>query len=367
MVRFAPLAALALAVAPAARAADLKDPKDIPPEPGVYWETSVEIEMPGLPFAIPPQKSKACLPKKGQDEQPPAQGNKDQKCQMTDMKKSGSRMTWKMKCEDGSTGEGDITWEKDSYAGTMSMRQKGRDMNMKMSGKKLGGDCDASEMKRQVATMKKQADDRKQDMARQQAQQCDEAAETAKLSLFESPVAKIPPLCPDTSKLCAKLETRKGLLLLKTREQPPDAREKAEKLCKKDYDPVVEKYCSSAEKEHAQGKTWDADTVEFVFGYCKALSKALSKKECAGRSYTAMPPAQRAFCVGLAEGRIASSGDNSGTGKAQATKRAQRATASDDEDAPKKVEKKRSAGADDEEEAPKADMKSKIMKGLLPF
>jgi hypothetical protein len=342
MVRFAPLAALALSLAPAARAAD------IPPEPGVYWETSAEMQMTGMPFAIPPQKSKVCLPKKGTDEQPPAQGGKDQKCKITDMKKSGSRMTWKMKCEDGSSGEGDITWAKDSYTGTMVMRQKGHDMNVKMSGKKLGGDCDAAEVKRQVAGMKQQIDDQQKDAARQLAEQCEEASDTMKLSMFEPPMERFPAQCKDTSKLCANLPTRKGLLLLKTRGQPADARERAEKLCKKDLEPVVEKFCSSAEKEHAQGKTWDADTLEFVFGYCQALAKALSKKECAGRKYTAMPPAQRDFCVGLAMGRIATDED---AGAPKAKKKAEKKAASDDEETPK----------------PQEDMKSKIMKGLLPF
>jgi hypothetical protein len=342
MVRFAPLAALALALAPAARAAD------IPPEPGVYWESTVEMQMTGMPFAIPPQKSKVCLPKKGADEQPPAKN--DGKCKITDMKKSGSHMTWKMKCEDGTTGEADITWEKDAYAGTMVMRTKGRDMTTKMSGKKIGGDCDAAEMKRQVANLKQQIDDQKKDADRQQAEQCAEASDTMKVSMFEPPMEKLPAACKDSSKFCANLQTRKGLLLLKANGGSPDAREKAEKICKKELDPVVEKFCSSAEKEHAQGKTWDADTLEFVFGYCKTLAKALSKKECAGRKYTAMPPAQRDFCVGLATGRIASDED-AGAPKAKAKKKAEKKAASDDEDAPK----------------PQEDMKSKIMKGLLPF
>jgi hypothetical protein len=57
-----------------------------------------------------------------------------------------------------------------------------------------------------------------------------------------------------------------------------------------------------------------------------------------------MPPAQRDFCVGLAMGRIATDED---AGAPKAKKKA----ASDDEETPK----------------PQEDMKSKIMKGLLPF
>jgi hypothetical protein len=351
MVRFAPLAAVAslsLAAAPVARAAELKDPKDIPPEPGVYWEQQVELQMEGMPFAIPPQKSKVCLPTKGTDEQPPASGDKKQKCKVTDMKKSGTRMTWKMKCEDGSDGEGDITWEKDSYKGTMVMRTQGREMNMKMAGKKVGGDCDAAEVKRQVATMKKQVDDAKQDAAKQQAEQCEDAAASAKLPLFVSPMAMIPVQCKDPAKLCANLDTKKGLVLLKSNGQYPDAREKAEKLCKKGFDPFIERTCTAAENDHAKGKAWDADTFPFVAAYCPALVKSLSKKECSGRSFTSMPPEQRDFCVSLTAGKLAS-GEDSG-GKAKATKKA-RKPAADEEAA----------------EQPQEDLKSKMMKKFLPF
>ncbi len=349
MVRTAPLAALAslTLAAGSARAAELKDPKDIPPEAGVYWEQQVEMQMGG--FAMPAQKQKVCLPKKGADEQPPPQGDKNQKCRVTDMKRSGARMTWKMTCEDGSSGEGDMTWEKDAYRGTVIMRTQGHEMNMKMAGRKLGGDCDAAEMKRQVATMKKQVDDAQQDAARKQAEQCEEAAASMRLPHFVSPMAAIPAQCKDPARLCANLDTRKGLVLLRTNGQYPDAREKAEKLCRKDLEPVVSKLCGSAEKDHAAGKVWDAETREFVFGYCQDLAKALAKKECAGRSFTSLPPAQRDFCVGLAEGKIASGDADSKTKSAKKAKK----PSDDDEDAAKAKAKE--------------DMKSKIMKGLLPF
>jgi hypothetical protein len=111
-------------------------------EPGVYWEQTVAGEMAG--FQMPPQTSKICMPTR-QWEEPPR--SKDDKCKMTDVKRSGSRMSWKLACEGGVTGEGEMNTTKDAYQGTMSMRTPGGDMRMKMSGKKLGGDCDASAMK----------------------------------------------------------------------------------------------------------------------------------------------------------------------------------------------------------------------------
>src|SRR5512144_637178 len=152
MVRSASIASLALLAAAAPAPARAAGAADVPREPGVYWEQSVEMQMAG--FAMPPQTSKVCRPKKGADE-PPTSGQ-DRKCQMTDVKRTGARMTWKVKCEDGTSGEGDVTWGADAYDGKMTMRTEGQEVRMKMKGKKVGGDCDANETKRQVAGIQQQ-------------------------------------------------------------------------------------------------------------------------------------------------------------------------------------------------------------------
>jgi hypothetical protein len=356
MVRSASLASLALLLlAPAApaRAADA----DVPKEPGVYWEQTVEMQMPG--FAMPAQTQKVCLPKKGLEE-PPRSDRDNGKCQMTDVKRSGSRMTWKIKCEDGSSGEGDITSGPETFDGKMTMRTQGTEMQMKMKGKKVGGDCDANEMRRKVAGMQKQAATAQAESARNQAKMCDEAAEKMNLMMFVTPYPGVPVACKDPSKLCASLDTREGLLSLK-QNGGKGGREKAEKLCKKDLDAVIEKHCAAATKE--QEKKLGGASTEFVFAYCPELSRALAKKECAGRRFTALPPAQRDFCTRWSQQKLEASDEDEPAGKV--AKKSKRKAEADDDEQPKAKAKKKAEAADEDEPAPKEDMKSKILKGIF--
>jgi hypothetical protein len=360
MVRSASLGSLALLLlAPAlARAADA----DIPREPGVYWEQSIEMQMAG--FSMPAQTSKVCISKKGMEE-PPRSAKDNQKCQMTDVKRSGQRMTWKMKCEDGTTGEGDITSGPDAFDGKMTMRTQGQEMNMKMKGKKVGGDCDANELKRQVAGMQKQVETAQADAARKaaldEARRCEEAVDDMKVGMFVPPYPGVPVSCKDPSKLCARLDTREGLLALRQK-GGKGAREKAEKLCKKDVGAAIDKHCAAASKE--QEKKLGGPSTEFVFAYCPDLAKALAKKECAGRSFTGLPPAQRDFCTRWAQGKLEASDEDEDRPVKKAAKK--KAAASDDDDEqPKAKAKKKAETSGDEEEKPKEDMKSKILKGIF--
>jgi hypothetical protein len=359
MVRFAPLASLALllaAPAPPARAAG----GDVPKEPGVYWEQSVEMQMTG--FAMPAQTTRVCIPKKGIEE-PPRAGD-DQKCRMSDVKRTGQRMTWKVRCEDGTTGEGDITSTADSFAGTMTMRTEGQEMRMKVKGKRVGGDCDANETKRQVAGLQRQAEQGQAEYARARDQMCREGAEKLDVQLFVPIVAGVPPTCPDASGLCSQLDTRRGLVRLRAQSAVKDARAKVEKLCKQDVAALEKGHCAAAAKEQERSpKPPDPDTSEFVFSSCPDLAKTIAKRDCAGRKYTAMPPAQREFCTRWAEETI-----RSGQGPAAAPPATGGTGEEPADQAPKKAKGKKKAAADEDEGESKSeaeDMKSKIMKGLF--
>jgi hypothetical protein len=127
---------------------------DVPKEPGVYWEQTVEMTMGGM--AMPAQTMKVCMAKKQDWARPPEQ-QPGQECKVTDVKRSGQKMSWKIACEGGMTGEGEMTWSGDSFAGTSTMQTEMGAMRMKMKGRKLGGDCDANETKRQLERMQQQA------------------------------------------------------------------------------------------------------------------------------------------------------------------------------------------------------------------
>jgi hypothetical protein len=309
MVRFASLVSLAILLAAAAAPARAGEPGR---EPGVYWESSVEMQMAG--FSMPAQTTKLCLPKRQWDE-PPKSGN-DDKCKMTDVKRSGSRMTWKMKCDDGTTGEGDLTSTPESYSGNMTMHTQGQDMRMKLNGRKVGGDCDAGETKRKVAEAQGQLEEARVQQAASQEQMCKQGVDEMQVAYFVPMGARAPATCPDSAKFCSRLDTRDGLRIFKDRSSAPDARGKAEKVCKKDLAAIQGKHCAAISKEQEKSKKLDADTVEFVFAFCPDTAKAIAKRECAGRKFTSMPNAQREFCTRYTRDRLeAPPADESPAGK----------------------------------------------------
>jgi len=124
--------------------------------PGEYWEVSTKMEMAGMPFAMPAMTAKVCIPAGG-EKNPQNMQKKDDKCQMTDVKTSGNKVTWKAKCVDhGETmnGTGESVHERDSYHGNMHLTgQSGGqpiDMTQTYNGKKIGGACDSEAQMKEI-------------------------------------------------------------------------------------------------------------------------------------------------------------------------------------------------------------------------
>lgn len=114
--------------------------------PGEYWEITSKMEMPGMPFGMPAMTNKVCIGKG--EETDPRKSSKDKDCEMTDIKTSGKKTSWKMRCNregEVMTGSGEQTTSANSYQGTM--RFSGKDINMTQtySGKRVGGTCDTGE------------------------------------------------------------------------------------------------------------------------------------------------------------------------------------------------------------------------------
>jgi hypothetical protein len=133
-----PLALLvALAVPALARAAEPAQMKE------GLWEISASVDVPGMPFKLPAQKVEHCYTKEeaGQAESAVPQQQKD--CKMTENKKVGNKVTWKVVCtgKNAGTGEGEIVFAGgNAYDGWMKFDQKGQVMTTKYSAKRLG-DC----------------------------------------------------------------------------------------------------------------------------------------------------------------------------------------------------------------------------------
>lgn len=291
MERRAPLLALvALAAAPAHAA-----------EPGVYWEHTVEVQMMG--FAIPPQTRKVCMPK-GNWEEPPSGGEQGD-CQVKDLKRTATRMTWKVVCADGTSGTGDMTYGPSKFDGVMTMNTQGQDVRTVLKGRKVGGDCDASENERQADEMRKSLEEHQARQEEAVAESCEDAVDQMQVFAFQPYQPGAPVQCKEGGpRFCKRLQTREGMIAFRQASEDPSARGAAEKLCKVRLTDVEAKLCAAAAKEQSKGRRLDGDDVEFIFASCPDQAQALAKTECAGRSYTSLPAAQRDFCTRYAREQL---------------------------------------------------------------
>jgi hypothetical protein len=130
---------------------------------GEYWEITTKMEMKGMPFAMPATTVKVCMPPGGEKD-PQRSQDKNSNCEISDVKTSGSKISFKGKCveKEGTLYmDGESTHERDSYRGTMHMtgKSEGRDMDMKTSysGKRVGGSCDPEEMTKKAQAYEKES------------------------------------------------------------------------------------------------------------------------------------------------------------------------------------------------------------------
>ena len=116
-----------------------------PMRPG-NWETTMEMDMPGMPMKMPPMKNARCVtqqdidsPNRGLPSGPQKNPND---CKITDYKQSGNTVSWNVACsgQQPMTGSGELKFNGDAYDGVIKMMMNQQQMTMKMAGKRLG-DC----------------------------------------------------------------------------------------------------------------------------------------------------------------------------------------------------------------------------------
>jgi hypothetical protein len=244
--------------------------------PGEYWEITNKMEMPGMPFSMPTTTTKVCIPKGG--EKDPGKTSGDKSCQMSDVKTSGNKISWKVRCDhDGEvmTGTGEQTTTANSYDGKMHMTSTGKNaMNMTMaySGKRIGGACDSEE---QVKKMK--------------AQMCDSSRYQSTADWINGSDLILQPgsACADQrNQLCDMIrkDTPKDVqayTALQMHEQHKLAGISIAKECKLDIAATTKSIC----------KKLNGDNYNQLSAHCPAEAKAYRadkrRRECEGRSYTA--------------------------------------------------------------------------------
>lgn len=113
-----------------------------PQKPG-EWQVSMQMEVPGMPFKMPPVSFTICLTEEDlKDPQKAAPGDpKNKDCKVADYKIDGNTVSWTIDCPKQKTkGEGEITYTDTSYTGTMKMQVQDQEMTAKYSGK-WKGEC----------------------------------------------------------------------------------------------------------------------------------------------------------------------------------------------------------------------------------
>jgi len=129
------LVAIAVALLPlAALAADGM-------KPGMYAYT-VKMEMPGMPFAMPPQNFERCVTQADVDKgkQYDNQSDRGSDCEIKNLKQSAGKTTFDLACKDGTTGKAEYTATGDGMTGKTVMTRDGTPMTMAMTAKR-SGDC----------------------------------------------------------------------------------------------------------------------------------------------------------------------------------------------------------------------------------
>lgn len=108
--------------------------------PGVLWQTTSQMVMPGLPFSPPAQTLKLCT--RPTWTEPPPGG--DPTCVASNYQVVGNKATWTMQCSGDMpmTGNGEITFNgDDSYTGVINATADGLTLTIQLSGTKIGT-CD---------------------------------------------------------------------------------------------------------------------------------------------------------------------------------------------------------------------------------
>ncbi len=287
------LAGASLFAGLAAKAAEPAAPAT---EPGETWEITSSMEMAGM--SMPPRTQQVCQPLAG--DQPAVPQPDNDSCEMFDVRRSGSTMSWQMRCtgKDAITGSGEISYQgRDSYQGRMTMNMDGQTMTTRLSGKRLGGQCDAAAVKKKIAAAEKQS-------AEMLAQQCREAARSMQVAMFDG---RVPGACDAKTKaeFCKRLGTEQGFDLLAARGQVPGADttdlDSAGKACGTDIPATRLRLCKAAVGKDA--------SLPFLARHCPDEAAPLAQAQCAGRSFTS-PPAEkyREFCSDYARHNLMQGG-----------------------------------------------------------
>jgi Protein of unknown function (DUF3617) len=113
------------------------------PQKAGKWQSTMQMEMPGMPVKLPPFTVTTCLTEEDvKDPQKSIPKDPKSDCKIGDYQVDGNKVSWTMECpKQNLKGTGTITYSDDAYTGQMDMAMGEQQMKMKYSGKYLGA-CD---------------------------------------------------------------------------------------------------------------------------------------------------------------------------------------------------------------------------------
>lgn len=247
-------------------------------EPGKLWQVETSMEMPGM--KMPAQSHQVCAPVNA--EGPEALSGGDEECTMSNVRRSPGKFSWDVTCPDGS-GTGEMVYQgRDAYTSTMTMTADGRTMKMVTRGKRIG-DCDASQVKKQVAAAQAQANQGMEQMCSAMV----DALLPGNLQTYQcAPKYK--------TQLCGKFQTKAGFAEVASRQSTGQAALDSGTL------PEVSRFCGvdgEAMRTKLCGEASRSEDLDFLGKSCPEQGRVIAQRECAGRSFTS-PPAERyrTFC-----------------------------------------------------------------------
>ena len=127
-----------------AAAADMKE------MPGGLWQITTKMDMPGMPPEMAAKMPGGMVmthcvkpgERKWNEQRSPGERG-ERKCESVETKTDGNKVMWKLKCADGTSGEGVVSHNgKDAYTMNMTMNSQRGSMTMKMEGKKIAETCE---------------------------------------------------------------------------------------------------------------------------------------------------------------------------------------------------------------------------------
>ena len=118
--------------------------------PAGLWEITMKMDIPGLPPEMAAKMGNRVITqcikpgeRKWTDARAPGPGGQQGKCDPVEPKIDGNKISWELKCADGTTGNGTVTHNgKDAYTMVMEMNSQRGQMKMNMDGKRIAETCE---------------------------------------------------------------------------------------------------------------------------------------------------------------------------------------------------------------------------------